>query len=86
MVFAIVFIEMKEDDEEGVGTMLSIEHKSPAFVGEEITFTASVETIIKNELICVIEARVGERIIATGKTGQKMLKREKLSILFKSNY
>ena len=82
----LFFIEMKEDDEEGVGTMLSIEHKSPAFIGEEITFTATVETIIKNELICTIEAKVGGRFIATGKTGQKMLKREKLRVLFKREY
>src|SRR5882724_158447 len=71
----LFFIEMKDDDEEGVGTMLSIDHKSPAFVDEEVVFTATVETIIKNELICTIEAKVGGRFIATGKTGQKMLKR-----------
>ncbi|MBI1767375.1 MAG: hypothetical protein HY015_05400 [Bacteroidetes bacterium] len=82
----LFFIEMKEDDEEGVGTMLSIEHKSPAFIGEEVTFTATIETIFKNELICTIEAKVGDRIIATGKTGQKMLKREKLKVLFKAEY
>jgi len=82
----LFFIEMKEDDEEGVGTMLSIEHQSPAFVGEEISYTATVETIIKNELICSIVAKVSDRIIATGKTGQKMLKREKLSKLFNTKY
>jgi fluoroacetyl-CoA thioesterase len=82
----LFFIDMKEDDEEGVGTMLTIEHKGPAFVGEEIEFTATVESVIKNELICSIEAKVGERIIATGKTGQKMLKRDKLRELFKGNY
>jgi predicted thioesterase len=82
----LFFIEMKEDHEEGVGTMLSIDHKSPAFVGEEITFIATVDTIIKNELICTIEANVGQRVIAIGKTGQKMLKREKLKELFKSDY
>src|SRR5258706_6978069 len=65
----LFFLELKDDDEEGVGTMLYIEHKSPAFVGEEITFTATLETIIKNELICTIQAKVGERIIAVGKTG-----------------
>jgi len=82
----LFFIEMKEDDEEGVGTMLSIEHKSPAFVGEEVTYTATVEDIVKNELICAIEAKVGDRVIASGKTGQKMLKREKLSLLFRTKY
>ena len=78
----LFFLEMKDDDEEGVGTMLSIDHKSPEFVGEEILFTATVEKVEKNELICTIEANVGSRLIATGKTGQKMLKKEKLSRLF----
>lgn len=77
---------MKEEDEEGVGTMLAIEHKSPAFVGEEVEFSATVDTIVNNELICLIEAKVGDRVIATGKTGQKMLKREKLSQLFRTKY
>ncbi|MBS1680468.1 MAG: hypothetical protein JST48_02040 [Bacteroidetes bacterium] len=82
----LFFLEMKEEDEEGVGTMLSITHHSPAFVGEEILFTATVERIDKNELICTIEAQVGDRMIATGKTGQKMLKKEKLSKLFRKEY
>ena len=82
----LFFIEMKDDDEEGVGTMLSINHNSPAFVGEEITYTAIVESIYKNELICTITAKVGDRVIATGKTGQKMLKKEKLSALFRKEY
>jgi fluoroacetyl-CoA thioesterase len=78
----LFFIEMKEEDEEGVGTFLSIEHKSPAFVGEEIIFTATVVKIDKNELTCMIEARTGTRLIATGTTGQKMLKKEKLKQVF----
>lgn len=78
----LFFIDMKEDDEEGVGTFLSIEHQSPAFMGEEILFTATVESLVKNELICRIDAKVGDRTIATGKTGQKMLKKEKLKQVF----
>src|SRR5258706_3506719 len=81
----LFFLEMKEEDEEGVGTMLSIDHKSPAFVSEEILFTATVEKIERNELICSIEAKAGDRTIATGKTGQKMLKKEKLNALFRQN-
>jgi fluoroacetyl-CoA thioesterase len=78
----LFFLEMKEDDEEGVGTFLSIEHQSPAKIDEEVIICATVETISGNELICIIEARSGDRIIATGKTGQKMLKKEKLKKLF----
>jgi fluoroacetyl-CoA thioesterase len=82
----LFFLEMKEDDEEGVGTMLSIDHRTPAFVGEEILFTATVENINRNELICSIDAKAGERIIATGRTGQKMLKKSKLTALFRKEY
>jgi fluoroacetyl-CoA thioesterase len=82
----LFFLEMKDDDEEGVGTMLSIDHKNPAFVGEEVSFTATVDKVEKNELICTIEAKVGNRIIAVGKTGQKMLKKEKLMELFRKEY
>ena len=75
-------LAMREDDEEGIGTFLSINHKSPAFVGEEIVVTAHIEQLAGNELICAYEARVGERLIAEGKTGQKILKREKIEKIF----
>ena len=79
-------LEMKDDDEEGVGTFLSVEHKNPAFTGEEIIFTAWVDHIERNELICFYEAKVGDRLIALGRTGQKILKKEKLAELFKAPY
>jgi predicted thioesterase len=78
----LFFLEMKENDEEGVGTHITIEHKSPARAGENVIFTATVEKVEGNELTCTIEARVGDRLVATGRTGQKMLKKEKLSRLF----
>jgi fluoroacetyl-CoA thioesterase len=78
----LFFLEMKEDDEEGVGTFLSIDHKSPAFVGEEIKMVATVEKVEGNELICSIEATCANRLIAKGKTGQKMLKKDRLKQLF----
>ncbi len=75
-------LEMKDDDEEGIGTSLHIEHKGPAFVGEEITFKGKFESLRGHELLCSYEARVGNRIIATGSTGQKILKREKIKSIF----
>jgi predicted thioesterase len=78
----LFFIEMKEEDEEGVGTLLHIEHLNPARIGDEVIITATIEELKSNELICIIEARSGNRVIAKGKTGQKMLKKEKLKRLF----
>ena len=78
----LFFLEMKEAHEEGVGTFLSIDHKSPAFVGEDISIVATVEKVERNELICSIEATCGSRLIASGKTGQKMLTKDKLKKIF----
>src|SRR4051794_41182577 len=78
----LFFLEMKDADEEGVGTSLVIDHKGPAFVGEELIVTATVENSEGREFICSIEARVGDRLVATGKTGQKMLKKNRLKEIF----
>ena len=75
-------LEMRDHDEEGIGTFLSIEHKAPAFVGEEIIFTAKIESLTGNELICRYQAKVQDRLIAEGRTGQKILKKEKISKVF----
>lgn len=77
-------LAMRDDDEEGVGTFLSIDHKSAAFVGEEVVISARVESISGNELICSYEAKAGWRTVATGKTGQKILKKTKLAEIFKT--
>ncbi len=78
-------LEMKEEGEEGVGTFVNVEHKSPAFVGEQILFTGTVRAIHGHELICDFEARVGDRLVATGSTGQKIFQKEKLDLIFKSH-
>lgn len=78
----LFFLEMRDIEEEGVGTFLSIEHKSPARVGDEVVITATIETIRGNELICVIEAACNGKLIAKGKTGQKMLTLDRLQTLY----
>ena len=75
-------LDMKEEHEEGVGTYLEIRHEGPAFVGEQIVFTGTFEKFLNRELICSFEARVGDRIIARGKTGQKILTLEKIRSIF----
>lgn len=75
-------LQMCEDDEEGIGTMLTVNHKAPAFVGEEILITACIEQMNGFELICSYEVTVKDRVIATGQTGQKIFRREKIARLF----
>ena len=77
-------LEMKEDEEEGIGTMLTIDHQSPAMVGDQVEIVASVVSIIAYELICNIRVTVGDRLIAEGQTGQKILKKAKIEQVFAS--
>ncbi|MEO1049410.1 MAG: hypothetical protein AAFX87_02225 [Bacteroidota bacterium] len=75
-------LEMTEEDEEGIGTFLTINHKSPAFLGDNLVIEAVVNSFEGNELICDYEARVGQRVVAEGQTGQKILKKERIEKLF----
>ncbi|PVY39018.1 thioesterase family protein [Pontibacter virosus] len=72
-------LEMKEEDEEGIGTFLNINHKSPAFENEVVEIIAHLKSQEGNSVICSFEARVGERLVADGETGQKILKKDKLA-------
>jgi predicted thioesterase len=81
-VCRLFVLEMKEDQEEGIGTFLNISHKSPALLGSKVEFTATVKSIQKNEIICNFTAKVGDRIIAEGEQGQKIIAKQKLEKLF----
>ncbi|MDP1727513.1 MAG: hypothetical protein Q8M15_12070 [Bacteroidota bacterium] len=76
-------LDMKEADEEGIGTFLNIEHISPALVGSSVIFKAMLKSITGNNIICSYEAQVGGRMIAKGETGQKIMKKEKFEKLFR---
>jgi len=75
-------LAMKEADEEGIGTFLHIEHVSPAMVNDTVNFVAEIVKMEGHEIICSFEAKVGDRLIAKGQTGQKILKKEKLENIF----
>jgi fluoroacetyl-CoA thioesterase len=77
-------LAMKEADEEGIGTSISVTHHSPALMGQEVIFTATFVALERNEVITTYEARVGARLIASGETRQKILKKDRLQQLFTS--
>ena len=77
-------LELREDDEEGVGTSISVKHHAPAFPGEEVIFIATLKEIRNHLIITTFEAKAGGRLIATGEQGQKIFKRKKLEKLFSS--
>ncbi|WP_207431140.1 thioesterase family protein [Sabulibacter ruber] len=78
-------LEMKDEDEEGIGTMVHIDHLSPAFLGETLEVEASFKSLTGNALHCDITVKAEERVVATGQTGQKILKKEKINRLLKNS-
>jgi predicted thioesterase len=77
-------LEMKDADEEGIGTGITVMHRSPALIGQEVTFTATLVEINRNEVVTEYTAKVGDRLVAEGKQWQKILKKEKIEQLFSS--
>lgn len=74
-------LQMKDADEEGIGTFLNIRHKSPAMLGDKVEFIATVSMLEGHQIDCTFVAKVGDRIVAEGEQGQKILKKEKLDRL-----
>jgi len=75
-------LDMLEEGEEGIGTHLNIQHLSPALLGEIIEIEAIFAGFKEREIICDYMAKVGERLIAKGTTGQKILQKKKLDKIF----
>lgn len=71
-------LEMKEDDEEGIGTFLNISHKSPALLGDIVEIRAMLSELEGNTVNCSFVVMVSDRLVAEGTQGQKILKKEKV--------
>ncbi|MEY2870608.1 MAG: hypothetical protein RLZZ146_531 [Bacteroidota bacterium] len=74
-------LEMKEADEEGIGTFLNITHKSPAMLGDTVEIKATLTELHGNTVNCSFEVLVSDRLVAEGTQGQKILKKEKVDRL-----
>lgn len=79
---SLICFRNEESDEEGIGTFVNVEHLAPAFIGEKVLFEATLDELKGNELNCSFIAKVGDRIIAKGRTGQKFLVKDKIEKLF----
>jgi fluoroacetyl-CoA thioesterase len=47
-------LDMKEQDEEGIGTFLNIKHHSPALLNQQVEFTATILTWKKTMWIVML--------------------------------
>ena len=55
-VCRLFVLEMKDADEEGIGTMVKVVHHAPAKVGDDVEFEGTFVSLIKNEIISSFKA------------------------------
>lgn len=80
----LLILDILDPDEEGIGTMIHIDHISPALLGQKVDILAEIQSFVGNVLTCSVVAKVENRVVAKGLTGQKIVKKEKLVRLFSS--
>lgn len=74
-------LELKEADEEGIGSALSIHHEAPAPLGATVIFTATLTALHGNTVECAWEAHWQGTRIAHGTQTQRVLPKIKLNRL-----
>ena len=70
------------DDEDAVGSAVEIRHLGPAGVGAVITHEARFREEERGRIICDVEVREGERVIAACVTVQQVLPRATVMSLY----
>ena len=70
-----------EEDEEGIGSFLSIDHCAPAAVGKTVLVEATVTEVDDTSVVCSISATIGLLTCATGKQIQRVLPSASISAL-----
>src|SRR4051812_10424957 len=51
-------LDMIEEGEEGIGTGITVNHRSPALMGQEVLYTATLVEVNKNEIVVDYTATV----------------------------
>lgn len=77
-----VLVDYLEDDEEGIGARICVDHKSPAPVGTTVTIRAELTEIRGHRVICRVTAWDDDRLIGEGEQVQVVLKKDRIKRLF----
>ncbi len=76
-----VLLPHLEDDEEGIGSHLSIDHLSPLRVGKTARVVARCVESDKTTAVCELTVYEGDRVLGRGKQVQRILPKRTLKSL-----
>ena len=70
-----------DDDEEGIGSSLSIEHLAPTPVGHSVRVVAIATEVNDTTVVCDLTAYDGDRLVGRGRQVQRVLPKSTLEAL-----
>ena len=70
-----------DEDEEGIGSSLFIEHLAPTPVGHTVRIVAEAIDVDDTTVVCALTAYDGDRIVGRGRQVQRVLPKRKLKAL-----
>lgn len=74
-----VLVDYLDDDEEGVGAHVSVDHRSAAMVGTTVRVQAELTEVRRGRVVCEVSAWDGDRLLGIGKQVQVVMKKDKLA-------
>jgi len=76
-----VLVEFLDDDEEGIGSHISVDHKAPCPVGRTVRVIAKLTEVTDDRhrrVVCQVTAYDGDRVLAEGKQVQIVMNKDRL--------
>ncbi len=74
-----ILVDFLEDDEEGIGAHVSVDHLAPCRVGKTVRVRAELVEVAHDRVVCEVTAYDGERLLAKGKQVQIVMNKEALA-------
>ncbi|MHC4414111.1 MAG: thioesterase family protein [Planctomycetota bacterium] len=70
-----------EEDQEGIGSHLSVDHLAPTPVGHTVRVVAEAIEVDETTVVCAVTAYDGDRLVGRGTQIQRVLPKKKLEAL-----
>jgi fluoroacetyl-CoA thioesterase len=74
----LIILPFLQDDEEGVGVSISIEHLAPAPIDKKVTFFAEATEIRSNKVVCHVWAEHDKALVGKGDFVQAILPKNRI--------
>jgi len=74
----MVLVDYLDPDEEGIGAHVSVDHLAPCTIGKTVRVTAELVEASDRRAVCQMRVHDGDRLLATGRQVQVVMKKEAL--------